>query len=417
MSRTHRSTASEEIQEGSSVSARTSSQSSIELEYEKETSQPEKNRVKDGDSLKILRVASDVYPEVMGGLSLHVHEMSRLQAEWGHDVTVLTSDHGDRELPSKEERDGYELIRHREVANPLDNTIVPGLVRTVWKMADDYDVIHAHSHLFFTTNVAAVFKRQDDTPLVVTNHGLISQTAPKWLQKAFIPTVARFTLNSADRILCYSETDERRLQERGIDTEVSVVHNGIDCETFAPMEVDDEPLQVLFVGRLKPGKGVDKLLIAFKDVLEEFPEATLKIVGDGPLRNDLEELAKERGICSSVEFADRIPNDEMPEVYAESDVFVLPSKNEGLPRTVLEAMACRTPVVTSSLPQLESVVNGAGLMVDSDSTEQFAEYTIQILENQAERKRMGETGREKVRLNYSWNETVRKTNMVYSELL
>lgn len=374
--------------------------------------------VSNGEALRILRVASDVYPDVMGGVGIHVHEMSKLQARWGHEVTILTSDHGNRGKPRGETRDGYQIRRHCELVSPLDNSIFPGLVPSLVRMAPDYDIVHAHSHLFFSTNVAAAFRLLDETPLVVTNHGLISQTAPEWLQKAFIPTIARFTLNSADRILCYSETDERRLQERGIDTDVSIVHNGIDCETFVPMEVDsDDNLQVLFVGRLKPGKGVDKLLKAFEKVAEVVPKATLKIVGDGPLKDELVELAKERGIYSRVEFVGQIPNDDMPNVYAESEVFVLPSRNEGLPRTVLEAMACRTPVVTSSLPQLESVVDGAGWMVDSDSPGQIAEHTVQILQNPIERDRMGEVGREKVRQNYSWNETVRKTNMVYRELI
>jgi len=384
---------------------------------ESSLSKGETTSKQDDASLRILRVASDVYPDVMGGVGIHVHEMSKLQAKLGHEVTVLTSDHGDRGQPRKENRDGYEIRRHRELVSPIDNSIFPGLAQSLFQMASDYDVVHAHSHLFFSTNLAAVFSRLDDTPLVVTNHGLISQTAPKWLQKAFIPTVARFTLNTADQIFCYSETDEQRLRERGIKTDVSVIHNGIDCETFVPMDVDtSEGLQVLFVGRLKPGKGVDDLLVAFEDVIKEFPEATLKIVGDGPLRDGLAQLAKDKGIYSSVRFAGRIPNDEMPKVYAASDVFVLPSKNEGLPRTVLEAMACRTPVVTSSLPQLEPVVEGAGFMIDADSTEQISEYIGKLLEDRDQRISMGETGRRRVEKEYSWAETVRKTTSVYKEV-
>lgn len=123
------------------------------------------------EPLDILRVASDVYPDVVGGLSLHVHEMSQLQAEWGHEVTVLTSDHGQRDRPKTEVREGYELIRHRQIAKPLDNSIAPGLVKSVLEMADEYDVVHAHSHLFFSTNVAAVLSRRFDTPLIVTAMG------------------------------------------------------------------------------------------------------------------------------------------------------------------------------------------------------------------------------------------------------
>ncbi|WP_331234200.1 glycosyltransferase family 4 protein [Natronorarus salvus] len=370
------------------------------------------------EPLKILRVASDLYPEVMGGLSLHVHEMSRLQAEWGHDVTVLTSDHGNRGLPSKEKRDGYELIRHREVVSPLDNTITPGIALTVWKLADEYDIIHAHSHLFFSTDIVAALNRTLETPLVITNHGLISQTAPKWVQKVFIPTVATFTLNSADRVLCYTETDKHRLRERDVNTAVSVIHNGINCEKFIPRETENSKNpQILFVGRLKPGKGVDNLLIAFEDVVEKIPQSTLKIVGNGPLRNELIQKAKTSGISSQVQFVGQVLNDRMPEIYAESDVFALPSMNEGLPRTVLEAMACSIPVVTSSLPQLEPLVDTAGFVVDPKAPDQLADSLLDLLEHPDKRERMGAAGRKKVERNYSWQETVRRTNETYTELI
>ena len=366
------------------------------------------------EPLKILRVASDLYPEVMGGLSLHVHEMSRLQGEWGHEVTVLTSDHGDRSKPRRETRDNYRIVRHREIASPLDNSACPGLIRTLHRLADEYDVIHAHSHLFFSTNVAATYRQMSDTPLVVTNHGLISQTAPKWLQRLFIPTVAKFTLESADTVLCYTETDKRRLHERGIDTDVSVVHNGIDCEKFVPSKREPrEGLQILFVGRLKPGKGVSDLLTAFKDVVTEFSNVTLKIVGDGPLRDELVERTRVEGIDSNVEFVGNVPNNRMPDIYAESDVFTLPSLNEGLPRTVLEAMACEVPVVVSELPQLVPVIKDAGVTVPCRSPDTLASELGGLLVDSNRRDRMGSIGRQRILEEYSWRETVRKTIAAY----
>jgi len=398
-------------------SAVTSSPSGIELEYDEQSSAGEEPSPPTGKPLKILRVASDVYPEVMGGLSLHVHEMSRLQAEWGHDVTVLTSDHGERDLPSKEERDGYELLRHRELVSPLDNTIAPGIVRTIRDMAADYDVIHAHSHLFFSTNVTAGLCRSLETPLVITNHGLMSQTAPKWLQKAFIPTVAKFTLNSADKVLCYTEADKRRLRERGITSSVSVIHNGIDCEQFTPTQSNESKQQILFVGRLKPGKGVRTLLIAFEKVADKFPEYDLKIVGNGPLREDLGALAHKKGISSRVEFVGQIENGDIVESYAESELFVLPSLNEGLPRTVLEAMACEVPVITSDLDQLESLVDGAGRTVPQQNSVKFATEMENLLSNPTLRNEMGSTGRKRVQNKYSWRETVQETTETYRDLI
>ncbi|WP_254807827.1 glycosyltransferase family 4 protein [Natronosalvus amylolyticus] len=404
-------------QEDSFSSKEAPLESKTETESHIDTSKLEEDPANKAASLKILRVASDVYPDVMGGLSLHVHEMSRLQAEWGHDVTVLTSDHGDRNLPSKEERSGYELIRHREIASPLDNTIIPGIVQTIRRMADDYDVIHAHSHLFFSTNATAALSRTLDTPLVITNHGLISQTAPRWLQKAFIPTVAKFTLNAADEVLCYTETDKCRLRERGIDSSISIINNGIDCDRFSPEQSDESKKQILFVGRLKPGKGVQTLLTAFEQLTADFPEYSLKIVGNGPLLDDLVEMAHECNISTHIEFAGQIENNEIGEVYAESEVFVLPSLNEGVPRTVLEAMACEVPVVTSDLDQLIPIVNNAGFTVPSESPDKFQAAIKKLLNDAELQNEMGRVGRSRVKNHYSWNNTVSETLGIYKSLL
>lgn len=369
------------------------------------------------DSLRILRIVTDLYPEVMGGGALHAHKMSAMQASMGHDVTVLTSDHGDHELPREETREGYTLRRYRQVGRPFGNSITPGMVPDMWRLVDDADLIHAHSHLYFSTNLAAVLARIDDTPLVVTNHGLFSQSAPDWVQEVFMRTVARFTFNAADRIFCYTETDRERLRGRDVTAPISVIHNGIDCEVFTPEAAETEKDQVLFVGRLKEAKGVHWLVEAFAEVADEFPEASLKIVGDGPLRSQLERQIGELGLDGRVVLAGQMSNDELPRVYAESSVFALPSTAEGLPRTVLEALACETSVVTSELPQLESLVDGVGYTVPVGDSTKLASALRTLLTDSGVRSEMGARGRDRVVTQYSWEETVRETTAEYFEIV
>jgi glycosyltransferase involved in cell wall biosynthesis len=265
--------------------------------------------------------------------------------------------------------------------------------------------------------MSALVATVTDTPLVITNHGLFSQTAPKWVQRVFVPTVARFTLNAADRVLCYTETDRDRLADRGISTEVSVVHNGIDCSKFDPSAGTKTEPQLLFVGRLKRSKGVDTLLDAFAILHESFPDLTLTVVGDGPLRSTLETRCRDLELADVVTFTGNLDNEDVPAYYAESTVFALPSENEGLPRTVLEALACETPVVTSDLPQLEPVVEDVGLTVPTGDARELANAIATLLEDPEQRKQMGERGRERVVSEYSWAETVRQTTAVYHELL
>ncbi len=134
--------------------------------------------------MKILRVASDLYPVAVGGYGIHVHEMSRMQATLGHDVTVLTSNPNG--LPEEEWVDGYRVLRFNHSIKMVGNTISPTLFFRLLEMRNDYDIIHAHSHLFFPTNVCALVKRYGSSPLVITNHGIMSASAPHWLNVCYM---------------------------------------------------------------------------------------------------------------------------------------------------------------------------------------------------------------------------------------
>lgn len=371
----------------------------------------------DADHLRILRVSTDTYPEVLGGGALHAHEMSKRQAELGHDVTLLTSDHGDDGAPREEQRAGYTLRRYREVARPFGNSITPSMVPDIRRLAATHDVVHAHSHLYFSSNVAAAFARLGETPLVLTNHGLFSQSAPKPVQKLFMHSVARFTFNSAARVFCYTETDRDRLHEHGVSSPILVIHNGIDCDRFRPGVGETRGRQVLFVGRLKKSKGVARLVRAVGRLVDELPDVTLAIVGEGPRESYLRGLTAELGIGDRVEFRGRVPNENLPSVYAESAVFALSSDAEGLPRTVLESLACETPVVTSALPQLESLVDGVGKTVERGSIDALETSLRGLLTDRERRREFGRRGRKRVVADYSWEETVRETTAAYRDVV
>lgn len=369
------------------------------------------------NSLAILRISSDIYPEVVGGLGLHVHEMSKLQAAWGHDVAVLTSDHGDRTKPRCKQQDGYTVYFDREFLSPLNNSITPGLIRTFTDLVSEYDIVHAHSHLFFSTNLTALLSQLDDTPLIITNHGVISQTAPLLLQRLFLPTVGRLTLQGADQILCYTNTDRERLQELGITTPISTIHNGVDCSLFKPQKDIETSRQLLYVGRLMERKGVFELLAAFAQLHKRFQDLTITFVGDGPAQEQLKKKTVKLGIENRVTFTGSIENKELPEVYTESAVSVVPSLNEGLPRAVLESLACETPVVATDLPQLRSVVEEGGVTIPDNEPEMITSACTRLLENDQFRDFLGRRGRNLVESEYSWKDTVRRTTNVFYRML
>lgn len=357
--------------------------------------------------MKILRVTQNLYPSEMGGAPYHVHAMSRDQADMGHDVTVVTT-RTDPSLPRREHRYGYEIRRFDTLVSPLGNDIAPGLGRYL-RSVGTVDVVHAHSHYYISSNLAALKRRLGTTPLAITNHGVYSQSAPVRPFRWYLKTLGRWTFNSADRVFCYTGVDRDRLHELGVTTPLDVIPNGIDIERFTPdgppseLIVEDGPV-LLSVGRHVRGKRPELALEAFANYREDTPHATLYLCGDGPIRERLERKATALGVAESVTFLGEVPYDEMPGIYRAADVCLVPSRFEGVPRTVLEALATNVPVIAADLKQMRGSFDHAGCrLVDfADSTAVLA-----ALDDLVDAKTTG--SRAAIEDDYEWSETVTAT--------
>lgn len=362
--------------------------------------------------MRILRVAQKVYPDVTGGGPYHVHAMSRDQAAMGHDVTVLTVS-PDSKATRWEERDGYTVVHLPTTVEVLGNWISTALGDMLYH-ASDYDVVHAHSHLYFSTNLAALKRAMSDTPLAITNHGLYSQTAAEWIFDLYLRTIGRMTFNAADVVFCYTDEEERMLRRFGVNSAIDVVPNGIDQTRFSPQgptiaEIEDGEPSIVFVGRLVEGKRPGVAVEAMERLIESHPDARLFLVGDGPLREDLRRSVVESGIQDSVRFLGHIGYEEMPRVYRSADALVLPSRTEGLPRTVLESLSTETPVVTSDLAQLRPITSEAGFSVPVGDVDGFTDALRSLASDPPLRRTLGKRGRETVTERFTWEETVRAT--------
>jgi glycosyltransferase involved in cell wall biosynthesis len=165
--------------------------------------------------------------------------------------------------------------------------------------------------------------------------------------------IEQFVLRFADRIVVAADADAARAVEQyGVDRgRVRVVPNFVSTCVFRPMaDVATEKGRVVFVGRLEPEKNVDLLL----DALRGAPSLKLTVVGDGSLRDALEAKARAYGL--SVEFLGKLPHRDLPVVLNRAEVFVLPSRYEGSPKALLEAMACGVPVVGTRVPGIRDIV-------------------------------------------------------------
>jgi len=365
--------------------------------------------------MKILRVVSDLYPFSFGGLGIHVHELSKEIVKKGHEVTVFTCANISKDIHYFV--DGYKVKCFKSTLNLLGNSIAPSMLTPLIESVENFDIVHAHSHLFFSTNLTAFVRKLKKIPLVVTNHGLVSQRTPIWLQKLYLPTIAKWTFLSADRVICYDPEIVKEMEKWGIKSNnVQVIHNGVNVKLFKPL-YENKIYDIIWIGRYVPGKGIEYLINSLNELKNEFKNLKVLMIGDGPLRNYIEGKVTKTGLVKNINFTDRIANSELPLLYNRSKIFVLTSLQEGVPRTLLEAMSCGLPVVCSNLPQLRKIVDNCGFLVKKKDNAGFASAITMILKDEKLAKKLGHNARNKILEKYSWEDTVNKTIELYKELI
>ena len=185
-----------------------------------------------------------------------------------------------------------------------------------------------------------------------------------------------------------------------------VIPPGVEQKFFVePAQIDKKILEILTVGYLLKRKGIQHLIRAMIPVLEEFGNVKLKIVGDGPYKESLIRLTKELSLNDFVEFSGRVPRNELPMVYANSDLYVQPSLSETFPSALREAMAAGRPVVTTDVgvigEYLEDGVNG--YLVPPKSPEALSRKIITLLLDDGWRAKIGEETRKYAKENFDWN--------------
>jgi glycosyltransferase involved in cell wall biosynthesis len=186
---------------------------------------------------------------------------------------------------------------------------------------------------------------------------------------------------------------------------------------FVPYDKEQDKNLILWIGRFTPGKGVEYLIDGFNILAKERPDLKLLMVGDGPSREYTKQKILELGLDKNIVMKEFVPNQEIPRIYQKSSVFVLPSIDEGVPRTILEAMACGIPVVCTELPQLVDIVKGCGITVPKRDPMAIAEAISKILSDKDLSRKLSENGRKNVVDNYSWKDTVNRTISLYEEVI
>jgi len=192
-----------------------------------------------------------------------------------------------------------------------------------------------------------------------------------------------------------------------------VIPNGVDAERFCSGDGRD-PRTVLFVGRLVERKGIEDLVCAFSDVVRTHASARLVIVGEGPERPHLEKLAGRGAAAKRIRFLGRVDHAKLPEIYRSAGIFVLPSRREGMPNVLLEAMASGLPVVCTTAAAA-GLIRDNGIVVDPHRPAAIREALERYLADPALQVRHGARSRA-IALGMSWSSVATWYREVYERV-
>jgi len=256
-----------------------------------------------------------------------------------------------------------------------------------------------------------------------------------WLKKRGVktPVVMRLTAPNyydprggvplADALIA-SGTSIQKLRDLGL--EVADIPNAVDADLFRPQPSDFRKKHgigagefvALYVARFQAFKNHQMLLEAFARFAKDRPASRLVLAGSGPLRERTEQQARELGIADKVLFLGEVPFQELPGVYAATDVKVISSDYESFCFAAIEAMSTALPVLTTDcawVPRL--VAEDAGIVVPVGDAEAFAAGLKKLADNPALRQRMGAAGRQQVLERHTWPTSAEKLMALYGRLV
>lgn len=368
--------------------------------------------------MKVALVSQSYYPR-FGGVTEHVaHTASELRLR-GHEVTVVTG-----RPPGYRAADPPDVVRvGTSILVPfqgafVDLTIGPTLRRDLRKLWRErtFDVVHVHQPL--TPTLPLLTGETSTAPVVGTFHAAGTDSR---LFRLFRRPLDEHWRRLAGRIAVSATA--RQFVDRHFPGEYRIIPNGVDVRRFhpdvppRPEMVADGRLNVLFVGRLDPRKGLPVLLDAFPRLRRAVPEARLVVVGSSFLRGWLERRlpARER---EHVHFAGAVTALELPSWYASAHVVASPAlRNESFGIVLLEAMAAGRPLVASDIPGYRSVIEHEddGVLVPPGDVAALSSALASLLRDPARRLALAARGRARAET-FGWDTVAARLEAYYDEV-
>lgn len=344
-----------------------------------------------------------------GGAEIMCENLTYALKNAGQEVFVVSLYNEQTPIARRMEEAGIRIV-YLDKKLGLDLSMVPKLIKLMRQERPDV----VHSHLNIIKYAAATAKLAGVKKCVHTVHSLADREAESRSEK--ILNQYYFRRGWSVPVALTPEVQTSVSDFYGLPlARIPVIYNGIDLSRCFPKTTYEtgETVTILHVGRFDVPKNHPGLLEAFRLLRLTHPECRLRLVGDGELRDDMEALAKEKGISDAVEFCGMQSN-VYPYLH-DADIFTLPSIYEGNPMTIIEAMGTGLPIVASRVGGIPDMIHDgeSGLLVEPEPQSICAGLTI-LVEDGALRQRLGEAARKQSR-SFSAEQMARDYLTLYSK--
>lgn len=303
---------------------------------------------------------------------------------------------------------------------PLDPTTLWRLLR----LCRQLNVAIWHGHDYKSDVLGLLLRRLHPMKLVTTVHGFTRET----IRTRLYYHLDNMALAGYDHVVAVSPALMRHCIEHGVPSDrLSYVPNAVDLDEFArrqspaqaraSLNIDSSQIVIGLVSRLSPEKGVDRAIRLMAALAPRFPAAQLHIVGDGPQRRELESLATELGLTSRLRWWGW-QRDTRP-IYEAMDLLLLTSHTEGIPNTVLEAMAMGVPVAATNVGGVSELLDDGycGVLLDTQNEASWPEAITPLLAYPHLRRSLAQLAYERVAEHFSFRQRMQRIGQVYDRVL
>ena len=370
--------------------------------------------------MKIL-IAIPYFPPALGGMEKHVYTIAKgLKQKYGWEIVVVTSNHEENKYKEEilEGMKIYRLKRWFKISNTPINPLWYFQIKRIIKK-EKPDIVNGRAPVPFMVDMAAL--ASGDIPFILGYHFPSMKKGNLILDMPILiyeKTLLKKTIGISKLIICSSEFVNYNFF-KGYSDKTITITQGINEDKFKPNKKVKEKYDVLFVGNFAtPLKGLDYLLESISIIKTKIANIQLAVVGDGNL-DRYKKIVNDLGINNNVLFLGELSEKDLVKIYQESKTFVLPSLNENFPSVLLEAMACKKPVIGTNVGGIPYIINNNknGLLVPPKNPQALTIAIIKLLKNPKLTKKLAEQGYKSVNKRYNWNNRIKKINELFLKVL